>query len=188
MANKEIEELPSNEEGVFIFKSYMHIFSNYKRIIVAVHNLQKVESMNNKNPSTFYFKFERMEDFEVFSDVALIFRAIAFQINNEDTEEKEITCCLFENPKYKTKTYIFANSADYYDEYWLENTIPKIVGRERNNGMQHIRFVAINEDTKNKLVNVLESNGLKCKVRYFMVLYDKTENCTMLIKSITCKL
>jgi hypothetical protein len=172
MTNKEIKKLPSTE-GVIIFKSYMHNFDRYKRIIVAIHHLQKVETMNNKDSSSFFFKFQRMEDYEVFSPVACAYKATATLVEDgfiesfsenigntesdseSDNEQDKIQIdSVSENAENKEITcYLIENPAyktkTYtfvnadYSQPWLADVIPKMIDREKSRNMYCICFLTL---------------------------------------------
>jgi hypothetical protein len=190
---KKIQKLScyEDEEGNMIeveFKSYMHNFNNYMRIIVAIHHLQKIETIHNKDPSLlFFFKFERMEDFELFSQVAEIFGAKTDLKNDKTSEENKFVCRIHICPKF-TKTYLFANYI--YDEIWLKDKIPKMLDREVKEGMGYIRFITFKYDIRDKLMKELElqKDVLSCEKKDFNIIYNKAKDPNMTIYTITCKL
>jgi hypothetical protein len=184
---KEIEKLRSSEWGAVIFKSFMHNFDTYyKRVVTAIHHLQEVEKVNKDPLFKFYFKFERMKDYELFSDVAKIFEAKT-EISSS-SEDNTITCYLCEKPKLKTKSYLFANLI--YNKEWLEDIMPKMTGRERNNGADYMRFITFNENIRKQLLDELKScqHVISCENKDFKVIYEKAENTYMHIYTIICNL
>jgi hypothetical protein len=190
---KEIQKISyyKDEEGDMKeveFKSYMHNFHNYMKIIVAIHHLQKIEAMHNEYPSlSFFFYFERMEDFELFSEVAKIFEAKADLLDDKKSDDNMFICHIHTSPKL-TKTYLFANYI--YDEIWLKDKIPKMLDREVKEGMDYIRFITLKDNTRDMLVKELKSQKdvLSCEQKDFFILLNKTYEFKLPIYTITAKI
>jgi hypothetical protein len=149
---KEFEKIKGSGN---LFKSYIHNFTGYKKLIAALHHIQKAEDLYVTSKITISFKLEKIEDSNILEYVGHIFGALVYA---EETPDDGIICRIYFADGYKkTKTYIFQHSADVYDD-WLSDKLPLIIGRNRNKGITRFRLLSLRVDTKNELEKEL---GLK---------------------------
>jgi hypothetical protein len=148
---KEFEKIKGKDN---LFFSYIHNFTGYKKLLAALHHLQKAENLYVTSHKTVSFKLEKIEDSNILEYVGYIFGAVVYA---EETNDGLICTIYFANEYKKTKTYIFQHCADFY-KGWLTDKLPIIIGRNRNEGIVRLRLLTLRVDTK----NVLEKEfGLK---------------------------
>jgi hypothetical protein len=161
---KEFEKIKGTDN---LFISYIHNFTGYKKLLAALHHLQKAENLYVTSHKTISFKLEKIEDSNILEYVGNIFDAVAY---TEDVPNEGVICKIYFSNEYKKiKTYIFQHCADFY-KGWLTNKLPVIIGRNRNEGMSRIRLLTLRVDTKNVLEKEL---GLKASSYYIPELYDE---------------
>jgi hypothetical protein len=145
-----------------IFRSYIHEFTGYNKLLAALHHLQKAESLYTASRTTASFKLEKIEDSDILEFVDDVFNAIAYAENMPD---KGVICSIYfiedcsDAESKKTRTYIFQYSAEFY-EGWLSVKLPLIIGRNRNEGMDRLRFITLREDTNKELEKRLDRKAI----------------------------
>jgi hypothetical protein len=153
MENKGFIEIPSSKDTPDS-KEYISLisktFSFLNKIILSINLYQELERQILINPSIkkYSILFNDQKDCDFFKQFSSIFNY------NFISEDKKLS--LTEFPADKTKTYLFRYKN--YDNTWLLQSIPNFVKREKEKGMQYIRFLALFEVTKNKLVFPLAPN------------------------------
>jgi hypothetical protein len=185
---KEFEKIKGSGN---LFKSYIHNFNGYKKLMAALHHIQKAETLYVTSQTSTSFKLEKIEDSIILEYVGYIFdavvhaeddcrsatsrpkaddRSFATSRPKADVPDDDLICTIYFMDGYKkTKTYIFQHSADFYKR-WLSDKLPLIIGRNRNVGMTRLRLLSLREDTKNALEKNLD---LKAKVHYIPEVYNE---------------
>jgi hypothetical protein len=151
---KEFEKIKGSGN---LFKSYIHNFNGYKKLMAALHHLQKAETLYVTSQTSTSFKLEKIEDSVILEYVGYIFDAVVYA---EDVPGEGLICTIYFMDEYKkTKTYIFQHSAEFYKR-WLSDKLPIIIGRNRNEGMARLRLLSLREDTKNALERNLDLKAI----------------------------
>jgi hypothetical protein len=153
-----------------LFKSYIHNFNGYKKLMAALHHLQKAETLYVTSQTSTSFKLEKIEDSVILEYVGYIFDAFVYTEGHAESSSEDLICTIYFMDDYKkTKTYIFQHSADFYKD-WISNKLPMIIGRNRNVGMVRLRLLSLREDTKNALEKKLD---LKAICHYIPEVYNE---------------
>jgi hypothetical protein len=160
-----------------LFKSYIHNFNGCKKLIAALHHIQKAETLYVTSQITTRFMLERNEDFDILEFVGDVFNAFAYiegtstEGRAENSSEGLICTIYFMDDYKKTKTYIFQYIGEFY-KGWISAKLPLIIGRNRNLGMARLRFISLYEDTN----KILEENlGFKASIYCIPNVYKERE-------------
>jgi hypothetical protein len=159
---KEFEKIKGTDN---LFISYIHNFTGYKKLLAALHHLQKAENLYVSSKITIGFKFEKIEDSNILEYLGSIFNAVVCPDDDssfatpQPKADEGVICRIYFMNNYKTKTYIFQHSADFY-KGWLSDKLPIIIGRNRNEGMTRLRFLSLRVDTKNELEKILDLKAI----------------------------
>jgi hypothetical protein len=178
MENKGFIEIPSSKDPPDS-KQYISLIGKtnlpLNKIILSINLYQELEKQILINPSIkkYSILFNDQKDCDFFKQLSSIFNY------NFISEDKKLS--LTEFPADKTKTYLFRYKN--YGNTWLLQSIPKFVKREKEKGMQYIRFLALFEETKNAAVLPLAPNY---NLQEYHINYK--DNISRTIYSITHKL
>jgi hypothetical protein len=166
MENKGFIEIPSKDTPDS--KYYISLTSKttffFNKILLSINLYQELERQIVNNPSIkkYFILFNDQKDCDIFKQLSSIFNY------NFISEDKKLR--LTELRVDKTKTYLFRYKK--YDNTWLLSSIPKFVKREKDNGMQYIRFLALFEETKDMLILPLVPN-YNLQEYYIKYIYSK---------------
>jgi hypothetical protein len=139
--------------------------------------------VNKDNKLNFRFKFETLEDGDIFLSLADIFDAITTFIDPKDN-----SCDIYiDLSKYKkTTTYIFQYGMEFYKE-WLSDKLHMFISRARNEGMDRIRFITLLDSTRKEIEEELIRQDINCLSRNFLIEYDTEKKRTVLVYSFLCE-
>jgi hypothetical protein len=150
---KYFDRLKNYDENTLVYRSYVHKVpedSTIKKVIYLLYLYQEIEKKSSSPNTKFHVIFNSQDDLEIFIEISRLF--------DTNLDFKDNKTAIVNSLNSKIKTYLLLRKD--YPFSWLDEKLPLFVSKERNNGMEAIRFITLSNDVKKNIMAILHGAKL----------------------------